>query len=241
MINIKIAEGADLVKVQAVFNERTILPLLGGFCILDSLKGKAKGRTASVWLAEYEPTREIVGACVIAGRPQSHLVKYGEIGVLPHWRRKRVGTALYLAMTAQGVLEGRRLYEDTIVGDNPNQFLALPTMGLRLAGELRHRTGSGKSICLFQFSLLDPGTWEHMVARVPADRFTIQVRHNRYAQELSEKNRSIYAKNTPAMLPYLDTIVTQVTSKGMFSVIGGNDPVHNQGKQRVAAEEKDEL
>lgn len=159
------------------------------------LKDKIK-RQLGLWGAfvddriHGDDSMSCVGATMIAGRSQVHLLKYGSVGVVDRWRRQRIGTALYVAMTAQGILEGRRLFEDTIVGDNDVQFLALPQMGITVSGELRHRTGSAKSIFLFQKSLIDADAWASMLERLPAD-VQIEVRENSYTDEVFAKNADL--------------------------------------------------
>lgn len=202
MITVRLARPGDLQTVQDILNHRDNATFLGGMTMMDTLKAKLKGHH-SLWLAEWDGAP--VGAAMVSGRPQAHLLKYGEIAVLPAFRRRRVATALYCAMTAQGVIEGRRLFEDTIVGDNPTQFYVLPSLGLRHAGELRHRTASAKSIHLFQLSLLDERAYEGMEARVPAGT-TIEVLGGLYASDLWAKNLDIFKKHSPEFAPAISAL-----------------------------------
>lgn len=196
MIEIKLAKLSDLEEAQEILNHKDNIGLLGGFTLAETLKQKIK-QNNSMWLAYFE--EKMVGVTMFGGRPQSHLVKYGEIAVLPEYRRKRIATSMYFAMTCQGVIEGRRLFEDSIVGDNPTQFNVLPTLGLKLAGELEHKTASAKSICLFQFSMLWEGAFERMYQRVPQDT-TIEIAGGYYADDLFEKNSIIYKRHSPEYL-----------------------------------------
>lgn len=197
MINIKLAGLTELEEAQQILNHKDVIGLLGGFTMTETLKQKIKQKN-SMWVAYLD--EEMVGVTMFGGRPQSHLVKYGEIAVLPNYRRKRIATAMYFAMTCQGLIEGRRLFEDSIVGDNPTQFSVLPTLGLKLAGELEHRTASAKSICLFQFSMLWEGAFERMYERVPEET-SIEIAGGYYAEELFEKNSIIYKRHSASYIP----------------------------------------
>lgn len=197
MLRIKLVEPHELEEAQRVLNHKDIIGWLGGFTMLDSLKGKMKQEN-SMWVAYLDD--KMVGVTMFGGRPQSHLVKYGEIAVLPEHQRKHIASAMYFTMTSQGLLEGRRLFEDTIVGDNPTQFKVLPTLGLKLSGELEHRTASAKSLCLFQLSMLWGDVYEKMYERVPKDT-SIEIAGGFYAYDLYEKNKLIYAKHSPEYLP----------------------------------------
>lgn len=195
-MRIRLARDSTLLgDIQQVFNAKEVIGYLGGFTLADSLKQKAVNRRPSLWYAENEAG--IVGAAMFAGRPQAHIAKYGEIGVFEKYRRQRIATAFYAAMTIQGITEGRRLFEDTIVGDNPIQFDLLPTVGMRHAGELQHKTASAKSIHIFQLDLLsDTHPFGIIMGRVP-DHFRLEVVMNSYTQDLWEKNFVIYEKKLP--------------------------------------------
>jgi GNAT superfamily N-acetyltransferase len=235
VIEIKIATKDDCEEVQGIFNHRDIIGLLGGFNHLKTIQDSVKPITAqvSVWYARDTDSGKVVGATMLGGRPQSHLAKYGMVGVLPEFQRKGIGRALYFAMTAQGVLEGRRLFEDTIVGDNPTQFTVLPRLGLRQAGELRHRTGSAKSIFLFQLSLLDEAALEKIWPK-----HVVHIRENHYSREVHQKNLELYQKHTPGIL---DTIATLRNSFRQMSYIRLEVDLTDPTKDRRAQFERKSL
>ncbi len=219
MITIRFAMKNEAEKLQKILNDPSIISYLGGFTMLETIKKKISDKRPSFWVADFGS--KSVGAFMIAGRPQSHMLKYGELGVLQNYRRNRIGSAMYLAATIQGILEGRRLFEDTIVGDNPTQFFVLPTLGLNKAGELRHRTASGKSICLFQLSLLDEGSLETMIRRVP-ETTRIQVLENSYTADLWEKNTTIYEKFNPDFIPILEGYREKIRSMKTVHITQGD-------------------
>jgi hypothetical protein len=235
--------AAEIGDVQAVFNHREIIGPLGGFTMKDGLTDKIK-RQLGLWGAVDDATGAFVGAAMLGGRSQVHLLKYGSVGVVPEHRRRRVGTALYLAMTAQGLLEGRRVYEDTIVGDNLEQFQALPQLGIVQAGELRHRTASAKSICLFQCSLLDPGQWERMLARLPGT-FTVEVRENSHTDECWARNMALAAAHpfTGSLPARMAAWRVALKADPRFRVVRGDDFVrpHKARPAGVAPRVKREL
>ena len=113
---------------------------------------KTISHTSTIWGAWTEGGK-LVGSMMIGGRNQCHYAKFGEVGVLPEYRRQRIGTALYTAVVAQGVLEGRRIWEDTIVGTNEIQMHVLPTIGLEKWGILRAKTASFLDIHIFGYLL----------------------------------------------------------------------------------------
>jgi len=192
---IRFATLKDLDEIQNLFNHPDIIAGLGGFTMRDQIRDCIKVRP-SLWVADLDD--KIVGAHMFGGRPQSHMIKLGHVGVLPEYRRQRIETSLYFTAVAQAVLEGRRLIEDTIVGDNEAQKIALPTMGFRLAGELVHRTGSEKSIFLYQLSLLWDKAWSLIYSRCPPDLW-IELKTNSYTSDLWEKNMTLYtSKNSKA-------------------------------------------
>jgi hypothetical protein len=183
--------------------------------MLDQVKANAvtpKSGKVGLWYAQEQTTKQVVGALMCAGRPMAFRAKYGSVAVLPEWRRKRISTALYCCMTLQQILEGRRLWEDSIVGDNPHQFYALPTMGLNKVGELRHRTGSGKGLVLFDFSLLDSGAFSQMLERAFSGPVPIRMHllSNYYSDECWNANTAAYQKQLPVFAGTIDMLRKRV-------------------------------
>ncbi|RJR27635.1 N-acetyltransferase [candidate division WWE3 bacterium] len=209
MITISPAKTHEVVEIQAVLNHHTIIGYLGGFTIATQISQKIVPKKPSFFTAK--DGTDIVGVVEIASRTQAHLIKYGMVGVIPEYRRQRIASSMYAAITFQGILEGRRLFEDSIVGDNPIQFTLLPTLGMRLAGELKHKTASAKSICLFQFDLLESSSWTAMWSRISPD-ISIQLTNSSYQTELYEKNKEILEKHKPEFVPTLDSYIQHIKS-----------------------------
>lgn len=195
-ITIRPIKRAEVDDVQNVFNHKSVIEGLGGFTMIDSIKSCAFNQRPGLWAAFDGDTP--VGAFMVGGRPQIHLLKYGSVGVLPGYRRKRISTALYAACTMQGLLEGRRLFEDTIVGDNEAQHIALPTMGLSKSATLRHRTASGKSIMIYQGSLIDDHSFfKRFMQRTEGSEFAFRyyLDDNAITRDWWEKNRELASKH----------------------------------------------
>lgn len=235
-INITYATAQHLEAAQTVFNHKEVIGWLGGFTMLDTLKASAvtpKSGKVGMWVAREE-TGQVVGALLCAGRPAAFRAKYGSVGVLPEWRRKRISTALYACMTLQGVMEGRRLWEDSIVGDNPFQFAALPTFGLRKVGELRHRTGSGKGLVLFDFSLLEPGAIDAMISRAFGGPCVINMEllSNYYSDECLAANLSAYAKQMPEFIQPLQSLQQAIKEHSNITI--KRDDAHPTDTRRTA-------
>ena len=201
-LNIRVAQKGDAEAVQKVLMHKSIAPSLGGMTYMDAIKNLlSKTDRGGIFVAEIDGN--IVGAIMAAGRPQSHLLKYGSVGVLPEYRRQRIGSALYFALTLQGIVEGRRLYEDTIVGDNPIQHELLPTLGITRSGILKRKTAAGKDLHIYQFDVLDvfaPGVKtkgiEPMLGRVSNSIDYLQVIKSSYTEDLWNKNCDIFARHS---------------------------------------------
>lgn len=206
---VRYAVAADVSAAQGVLNHKEVIGWLGGFTMTGMLEPAAvteKNGKVGMWVAEVDG--KIVGVLLCAGRPAAFRAKYGSVGVLPEWRRMRISTALYCCMTLQGIIEGRRLWEDSIVGDNEAQLHALPTYGLQRVGELRHRTGSGKGLVLFDFSLMDADALPLMMSRAFSGPLLPKMKllENYYSTEVMSANRAAYSKQQPEFLPKLEAL-----------------------------------
>lgn len=199
MYKICISESSQAEKVQLIFNHPKISCALGGFTFLEGIKDKIKGNTISCWHCE-DTSGNILGAMMAAGRPQSHILKFGSVGTVPEYRRQGIGTALYCSTIFQSILEGRRLFEDTIVGDNEEQrkFL-LPSLGIQLSGELLHKTATGKTLCIYQLSLLNEGSFEKVWERFNKFGHFIELVENEYTADLWDKNMLIIQRHMPQL------------------------------------------
>lgn len=192
----------DAIDIQNLFNHKEIIGYLGGFTMLEQVKQQIKPHGISGWLAREGV--ETIGAFEIGGKPQSHIMKFGKVGVIPSWRRKRISTTLYAACVMQGILEGRRLFEDSIVGDSPWQNLALPSMGMTKAGTFKHKTGSAKDIIIYQYDLIE-ADFEYFLARINSDA-KIYLHSQAYQKDLLEKNNIIMAKYVPDLIPKIEKL-----------------------------------
>lgn len=212
-VHITYAALEDCERVQPVFLHKEVIGWLGGMTMMDTLKAAAvtpKSGKVGLWYATVED--RVVGALLCGGRPMAFRAKYGSVGVVPEFRRMRISTALYCCMTLQQILEGRRLWEDSIVGDNPHQHLALPTYGLKRVGELRHRTGSGKGLVLYDFSLMEEGALDKMIYRATSGPFPVsmQLLSNYYSDETWEANMGAYLKQQPKFAEYINDLRARV-------------------------------
>lgn len=222
---------ADCIAIQSVFNHPDVIGYLGGFCILDTLLGKMRQSGCTLWQALYD--NKVVGGFVIAGRSQCHQAKFGEVGVLPDYRRMRIGTCLYAAGLFQSVLEGRRLMEDTIVGDNPFQFNALSALRVPQIGILPMKTASFKDIALFCLNVNEAAV-NHFLWRMPED-CQVAIEHTSYTADLWEKNKAIYLKKNPAFVTTITACRDIVEKDTRMSILQGPEvPPTNKGKQRAS-------
>lgn len=82
-------------------------------------------RRGTLWYAEVD--EQVVGVATIkTRRPYFHLYDTGDVTVLKPYRRQRIGTALYTATTFQGILEGRREVQETVI-DSLSGFMVYPS------------------------------------------------------------------------------------------------------------------
>lgn len=213
----------DCIAIQNVFNHKDIIGLLGGFCMLDGLIGKLKSSGVSLFKAEVDGV--VVGGMEIGGRAQCHYFKYGSVGVLPEYQRRRIGTALYVACTFQGILEGRRLAEDTIIADNPVQFMALPQLGIDKVGVLPMKTASFKDIAIFAFHVNET-TIALMLRRLPVE-ILVEIVEDEYSKDLWQKNNDIYKVKRPEYIPRIEACRNMVKNDKRIAIIGRwGRPVH---------------
>lgn len=219
----------DCVEIQTVFNDPGIIQYLGGFCILDSLLSKVNQSGTTIWKAVYDD--KTVGGYLTAGRSQCHQMKLGEVGVLPAYRRRRIGTALYAAGIFQSVLEGRRIVEDTIVGDNPFQFKALAALEIPQVGTFPMKTASFKDIALFCLNITSAKI-EHILGRLSYDT-KITLRHDYYTDDLWKKNVEIYNKQNPSFIEDITKCRKLIfESSRVYIQQGPVKPPHDKGKKK---------
>jgi len=150
--------------------------------------------------------------------------------VLPEFRRKRIATALYSAIIFQQLLEGRRLWEDTIVGTNPFQHNVLPTLGLELFGILKKKTASFLDIAIYGLNLKDD-TAEKLLERV--GECEIILTDDYYNRDIKKKNIDIYTKKNPSFIPILEKNIQDIMNSDKVIIQKGLDkPIHNAGKRK---------
>lgn len=68
----------------------------------------------TLW-AVYDNEEPVGVAMIGSRRPYDHVYRTGDVAVVPERRRQRFGTCLYTATAMQGILEGRREVEETVI------------------------------------------------------------------------------------------------------------------------------
>ena len=108
MIEIKWGLPQDAERAQRPLMHPQVSKWLGGVTYLDRIRDDAytprRGKIR-FWYAEVEG--KVVGTLLCGARPASFRAKYGSVGVLTDYRRRRLASALYAGMTMLE-LEGRR-------------------------------------------------------------------------------------------------------------------------------------
>lgn len=80
--------------------------------VLDAIAGNDVRGT--LW-AVYDNDEPVGVAMIGSRRPYDHVYRTGDVTVVPERRRQRFGTCLYTATAMQGILEGRREVEETVI------------------------------------------------------------------------------------------------------------------------------
>jgi hypothetical protein len=204
--------------------------LLGGPWLPSYIKDRIRAPRPSFWSAYTGYA--VVGGIGMGGRDIPHLCKYDQIAVLRRYRRMKIATSLYFALTIQGILEGRRLFETVFAQGNPYQPHLQESLGLSQAAVLRHRTSHARDLYIFQGSLLDQGlaglgaarhgearhgmSWhgffETMMNRVPPE-VQVEIYTNSLVEAYWEKNLETYKRFIPdavSILHQLREIITQL-------------------------------
>ena len=228
MIEIFPLKLEDVDIYQLIYNHKEIIAQLGGFTHRDTLKGKIRQTGVTIWGATYDS--QPAGSVMIAGRNQVHFAKFGEVGVLKKYRRNRIMTALYSAIVFQGVIEGRRLWEDTIVGNNPYQFAVLPTLNIKQVGLLPKKTASFLDIAIFALNL-SINTILDLDSRI-GNNIKIRIIRDYYTNDIYNKNIKIYEKKNPSFINVIRKANTQVKNLAYVTIEQGLEkPPHNVGKK----------
>lgn len=231
MLKITPAQLPDALLIQQLFNSKDVIGLLGGFCILDNVKQKCGRTPPSAFVAYMDET--FCGAILIAGRPQCQEGKLGEVAVYPEFRRKRVATALYAACIFQGIREGRRLWTDTIVGNNPAQHFVLPTLGLERWGILKEKTASFLDIHIYGTNVTLKST-QGLLARIPQDA-SITTTTSYYTIDLVVKNAEIWNKKRPTYNQEWESCVKELSGDQRNLIeLGLQEPERGGGRKQKA-------
>lgn len=227
MVKIFPLKIGDETIFQGIYNNKDIIQHLGGFTHLESISGKIKQTGTTIFGATVDG--EPAGSIMIASRNQCHYAKFGEVGVLSKFRKKRIATALYSAVIFQGIIEGRRIWEDTIVGNNPFQPHVLPTLGIQKWGTLKKKTASFLDIDIWGINL-DETTVIHLLKRIPSD-FEITIIEDFYTRDLIKKNMEIYEKKNRPFIEIMEDNQTLIYNS-INVLMGQEKPEHNSGKKK---------
>jgi len=211
-LRIMLAEKDHVDLVQGIYMAKGVQNELGEFVHKEGIKNKIANNVdrGSVWIAALSDGSgegEVVGAANIGSRSgYQHLLRHGEVGVLPMYRRRRIGTCLYLVQVAQALMEGRRLVEDTIIEDNPNMFDFLPTLGFESPHYLFERTRAFKTIYIFQNTTLE--TFDVGMNRLPTwpDKISMQIVRSEATERNMANNMKAYTTHRPGLAGEISTI-----------------------------------
>ncbi len=181
---IRPALASDVSGIKRIFNHPDVVGKLGAFSSTDSTRSRISTKRPSMFVAVEE--NSIIGACEISSRPQPHIMRFGRVAVDgDNWLRRRVGSALYVTVVFQGLLEGRRLFYDGCVEDNKPHHQFLLSLGFEICGFYYQRTSTGKSI--FEFVFYPERSFDHLITRLLP---SLQYRGQIYTSSVVEKNRS---------------------------------------------------
>lgn len=227
MLEVKLLKPTDVDAVQKVVAHPDVVGWLGGFLVAatkgglaDPIKKQTFTRkdsppTAMIWGAWLD--EQLVGFTKIESRSPTFFMKNGSIGVLPEFRRERIGTALLYTQMVQAVIEGKRLIEDTIVGDNPYNSNVLPTLGYKLVGTLPEKTASFKDINLYSYQVNRDWLYTPK-SRLPT-YFTTEVIRSPHTQKSWNENMESYARNHDEILQNFSQLLTDLVNEDNISFV----------------------
>ncbi len=104
-------------EIEAICDVMQHAPELGFVYKAVILDAIAQNDTrGTIWSVHDPDAGSVVGVAMIGSRrPYDHVYRTGDVTVIPSERRKRFGTCLYTATALQGILEGRREVEETVI------------------------------------------------------------------------------------------------------------------------------
>ena len=203
-------KGKELESIYHLFQATPELGFLYKTSIRDHIRENENRGT--LWAAYLN--KELVGVAAIGSRRlYPHLARHGEIGVIKEFRRRRVGTALYLAQILQMILEGRREAEDTIIpalspwmagptGCSDGGIGFLPSLNYIHYGTLPSRTSAFKDIQLWGKKTLEV---HHILSRSP-EGVRVSLIDTQKTRDTFAKNLENYKKHNK---PLHDAIIEQ--------------------------------
>jgi len=204
IVEIRLARPNEENTIQGLFNHKCAIAELGGFTFLDAIKHQVRDNMfkPSLFVA-IDDEGTMVGCAEIGGRKQAHVAHHGKVMVHTEFRRRGIGSALYMVQILQCLLEGRRKVQDTVVGDNPVMHSLLPAFGYTKEGELKRQTASGKDIVLYATYMDDVLLLDKQVEflRSRKEKFQFQILKTGYTLDLLAKNEEIYRKHEIVFTP----------------------------------------
>lgn len=190
--------------------------------IIDAI---AQNSTRGTLWAVYLDEKPVGAAMIGSRRPYHHVYRTGDVTVVKEYRRKRLGTCLYTATAMQGILEGRREVEetviaslspwmvysgdsDTIVGEqNYDGQLSsgevrgsgfLRSLNYKYYGTLPKRTSGFRDIQLWCH---DPSEIDDYLSRLPEQEVVIELATNaEHDNDVFDKNIENYKQHEPELV-----------------------------------------
>ena len=196
-------DGKDLEDIYTVLQGAPELGFLYKASIRDHIRENESRGT--LWAAYWD--EQLVGVATIGSRRSyPHLTRHGEITVIPEYRRRRIGTALYFVQILQSLLEGRREVEDTIIPElspwmsGPTECQEgigfLPSLEYSLLGTLPRRTSGFKDIQLWGKCTYNLDRW---LDRIPTNS-DFELLDTPKMRATFEKNLKNYENHDPDLV-----------------------------------------
>jgi len=206
--------GKDLEAIYSLLQKTTEL----GFLYKESIKAhiKENENRGTLWAAYIDGV--LAGVATVGSRRiYPHLARHGEIAVVVKYRRQRIGTALYFIQVLQGILEGRRELEDTIIpqlspwmcgGPTCSDGIGfLPSLEYTHYGTLPKRTGGFKDIQLWGKHTTEVQIFED---RIPKD-CSFELDDTPKMRATYEKNMKNYEKREPRLVDEFSVLLQWVS------------------------------
>ena len=186
-IVIRPARMEDVDEAQTVMNHKDNILWLGGFVMREQIAQRIRKQeeTQAPTQLVADCDGRIVGASEVS--PKSAMMGMGLVAVDPEFKRKKIGTALYVAHVYRACLEGRPILVDKIREGNETMRGLLHYLGFYPSSVRRNNSKNHVNLDYYEFDLRRPGAlsmWLDKQTIMSEDiQWSIQVPQDAYEDD----------------------------------------------------------